>query len=521
MGAGTVSVGVHGSHTDMGAVKVKFDLSNEADKEAYNTYVNTGEVPAAKLDDVISQTTGYSNNTGTDVAAFGGSLAMDNTVGETTTLTEGHKVETATGTESMNLTVPFLGHYNNAQTLEATEVDDTERLFVARTDFDTNSALDAAKGLARATGTEYNPHIEGETTGSGDWSVTETFTDQQVQDYVSLIQAGDFDARSGTDAINNDFAVALAEDIKNAGDDQDAIRLALARYVAEGGTDAFSQMRANMGAPDQHVQLEGDEYFTGLDGHLQMEQRVKALESQAANPGSDVAVLSAEARILRAELNEKLGVITDYSKYRELPNELRVTEEKRTKGMLARVEAARNQLSGVNATAESGLDAQSPSTQDQVPGASQEQADLAGNEQLLAELKGRCATNETAARKSRWVHNGAWSMTAARSELGHTSWFGDGEEAGAYASADAAYAAASASRAKAVQLESKLDRLNPADGDLKPRVAASRAACQAWSMASTQYLQAEQGYQAIRSRHEDHPNMWAGYDAAMPPGQSG
>ena len=558
LGAAGISLGGELEANSGRDVQVQFDLGTEAGKAAYESFRATGKVPP-KDATVLAETEREGSADSVKVAVGSASYARRSDVQNATTRTaDGTKLETSTGTESVSVSAPLLGHYNTSSSLQATETNDKSRSFIATAAVDTDEKGSASVDLAQATDTHWDAQNRN-AKASGKWSVSTAFSEAQIDKVVQTAQAGQFNYNvlSLSDAGDGKDLVTTLQTTK----DPDVIRKALSTFVAQTGADGLALMRQVGGGSYQHdLALEGDKYFTGAAGRKSIENTIERCRVGLTGDATARGNALNEAATTLAYLREKRDNVANPAKYQDLPPQLRATE-------LSRVDSAISSLNSLISSARSGTAAPAPTNATGTaaagdatshskaaksaptnvaaavdPKIGQVQSDLTKAEGLSATTEATRTDAEANYRKirlSRWVHlDGAYSESPdpVFHYYGDTHWYGDGKFIGDYQQAESFFSIGKGhwERAETLRREAQnaLDTAriaairNPASlaGTIESAVSAKfTAANQFFRLAKSAFHLGEEQYQSIRRNVLKDPelkyNFFGGYSHDLPPGK--
>ncbi|MGE3767415.1 MAG: hypothetical protein AB7L94_34495, partial [Kofleriaceae bacterium] len=354
--------GISGSNTDTKTVrtKIKVELGtdaapNEAGRAAYARFMEDGSViPPAQT---ISTTTSTGETKGREINLGPVKGFEIQKVEDGVTYDEEGKLEHTSGERSRGWEIKSLGMGGSYSTkLEALQRndDDEKRAYVATSTVKQTDAYDSLRRLNDVAG----GGIRGEEElkglkASGTWEVQSVLAPEAVDQFVTEVQKGNYNpnlvtTKSGKveGSTRNYFSAGdnLQEALKEAGDDKDKQRLALAKFVAEGGEQAMDQVKALGGASSEvFVTLKNDKdevdpNFQGIQGRLDVESKIAALQSRSESGDADPAQLLQDIKALQTRARMRVATITP-ERYPDLPPGVMKTEVGRSQGDLDRLEA--------------------------------------------------------------------------------------------------------------------------------------------------------------------------------------
>ncbi|MGE0402761.1 MAG: hypothetical protein AB7T06_39015, partial [Kofleriaceae bacterium] len=354
--------GISGSNTvsKTTRTKIKVELGsdaapNEAGRAAYAQFMADGTVvPPAQ---VVSKTTSDGTQSGREINLGPVKGFEIQKVDDGVTYDEEGKLEHTSGERSRGWEIKSLGMGGSYSTkLEALQRndDDDKRAYVATSTVKQTDAYDSLRRLNDVAG----GGIRGEEElkglkASGTWEVQSVLAPEAVDQFVTEVQKGNYNpnlvtTKSGKveGSTRNYFSAGdnLQEALKEAGDDKDKQRLALAKFVAEGGEQAMDQVKALGGASDEvFVTLKNDKdevdpNFQGIQGRLDVESKIAALQSRSESGDADPAQLLQDIKALQTRARMRIATITP-ERYPDLPPGVMKTEVGRSQGDLDRLEA--------------------------------------------------------------------------------------------------------------------------------------------------------------------------------------
>jgi|GEM_PF-5823561 len=354
--------GVSGSNTDTKTVrtKIKVELGtdaapNEAGRAAYARFMEDGcVVPPAQT---ISTTTSNGTKKGREInlgPVKGFEISEYN---DSTTHDEKGKLEESTGERQRGWELKILdagGSYGTKLEALQRNDDDAQRAFVVTSTVKQTGAYDSITKLNDATnmGIKTSNELEG-LKASGTWEAQSVMDPAGVDQFVKQVQDGKYNPQlidngkgQAADYTHTYFAAGdnLKKALSEAGDDKDAQRRALAKFVAEGGEDAVAQMRAMGGTGGEFFMTlknekgEPDPNFNGVQGRLEVESQIASLQARSESGDADPAQLLQDIKALQAKARGRVTSITP-ERYPDLPPNLMQQEISRSKGDLDRLEA--------------------------------------------------------------------------------------------------------------------------------------------------------------------------------------
>ena len=350
------------STIDIHGRNIRFYGTREG-RAAYEYYEDKGRLPEGGGYEVTE--TDGSVWTGTSrFGVLGTSVTQQSLRSDTTTRDQAGNVlnEQSVGSSTLGAKVPLLSNMSHTHGLVGTQMGtEGEQFFTGYSVIDDTKAADAHEGLIDATGADRDldmvdvlkAHdweegwnnafdvVSGDAdkldTSSGKWAVTSRFSQAQMDVFTARVKRGNF-----AGGMDDDLRPALIA----AKGDADAERMALADFVADHGDRALDVMRReiNLGSEenvDVFVELEGDEFLTGVAGQLEHERRLAELEARIRDPHADKrAVLAELTEALAAEAEKKTLLGRSSNRYIELPYDLRLAEIKRADERIEELDTA-------------------------------------------------------------------------------------------------------------------------------------------------------------------------------------
>ena len=342
VGVGGAGAGKFAQSSQDHSVTVQFDLATPAGQKAFEEYNRTHKVPK-KGGQVVSQTDAEASRHGTRLS-FGplGSASIASSTWDSTTHDASGKTEVHGGGYEENVTskIPFFkGHDNMGLSLVGVEHNDTERSYALQGTVDSTDGEASRHRLAQITGMQSGTYDPDKLKSSGKWRVDVNFSAAQADQFMDEVGSEKvrdisiFESRP--DVRNN-----LRKELKAAKTSDDRMK-AIARFVAEGGLGGesmdvmrrllFGQASSGLdnhflGNFDYDLQLEGDKNFRGVQGRVELENKLVGYQTLMAQGEASSSTLVGSLQGELETLRKQRAEISDPKRYTDLPDELRAQQ---------------------------------------------------------------------------------------------------------------------------------------------------------------------------------------------------
>jgi hypothetical protein len=345
VGGSGMAVSAGGGTGEAVSITVEFDLATDEGKAAYNAWATSPGVAPKPGPGVRVLSRGKGSFSSTNIGLSGAATVVNgtgtntSTTGEFTETTEDGKHNQATvvgsqtdATKGFNPVNPNQQSRTDSMEITTTDGDTANATFVVKTSIQSqadakwaNAELGALAGEPSKVGTTLDGGlISGEKSSgtTGKWSTEGSYTKAQIDDFLAKVAAGKIVA-----SVKNAGALAaLKQTLLDPKVDDKAKQRALAKWFADSGPEATSQLRDAIGPPNMNIALEGDKYLTGSAGQAQFDGKRIAFEDRLLKPdlsGDEVTTLLRDIQALYVELLEKRDHVANPVNYPELPHSMR------------------------------------------------------------------------------------------------------------------------------------------------------------------------------------------------------
>lgn len=303
LGAGGVSMGIGRSWASQSSWTVEFDLDRPEGRQAYDHWQRFKALPrVARGWRVIATAQGEAQTDTRTLGLLGIQVGSGHTVAHSEEHRDGHKFERDRGTDSMSVSIPLLGSYNRTHSLSMLQVDDKQSFYNVESTVKGSDLDDVQAGLGRSA-METEEGSQG--SNKGTYRLQSAISESDMDRFIATAKrasSGDFIRAGGLhgDAGFDD----LQSGLRAAGNDKDAQRRVMARWVADEGYEALTTLHAMTGGridgaygggSQLYVAIDGDPYMDGLKGQLDQEIRIKRWNDRLAD-GERGAAMATEIR---------------------------------------------------------------------------------------------------------------------------------------------------------------------------------------------------------------------------------
>lgn len=318
---------------------VRFKADDREHQRALSHWLKDGVVDGGEL---LWIERGAEHDDLSGVGVLGVRFEFKGTTGrKVTKFADGSTVETVIGQSSEGVSIPLIANHDESHSLTMTD-EGKGATYALKSRVDSDSATAAQKAMAEASGgNQWGAH--GTDEASGQWTMTSEFSKDQIDEFIEWVVGGSSRAR-----LSMVSAAWVIKKFEAAGNNEDARQEALAAYVAYTGASGLAVMHEVIsGDVESFPELEGDDTFLGQAGWSALRAKAAAWE-QALAGGDAPGPIAAEAVSIVAECDDRLGVLQDRQRFKDLPPNLRSQEMDRNYELKFRLQklskTAREQL---------------------------------------------------------------------------------------------------------------------------------------------------------------------------------
>lgn len=525
-----ISMGVSVESVASSGVIVNFDLSTEEGRNSFSYLRAMGTLSPSGGYSLHANVQGEEMTETTSVGLAGASVSIGNrTSHQRTEFEDGGFTDEREGEQSVGMTMPLgLGSYSESDKLQITFDSRTqERTYSVNSNVNSSSAESVNRDLARSTGFGFDGNVQDHSDqGNRQWSLTSSFSQQQIRQLKREIDAGNFNYQSLI--FRSGYGLEFLRTVRST-NNLDTIASALAEFISETGDDGLNLIRNTLNIrPMYGIELAGDPYLTGESGHQALSERINQFTEMIESPENNSrSVIGTSINRELTRQRQRLLAISDMERYPELPSGLRDMEINRTRDEIRTLEGllgrARNLPRAVNeqdATQEN-LSEQQSNVQEQEPPTPSLDQQHTALFNWANEKRAECVEMGNIARRDNWVHHGAYATTIpAYEEWGERHWYGDGENADLYDEAHAYLRngnnAWETAQTSWNEYREMLNNAEFSDGMTEGVIGKLRQAGNAYSRSKTSFMLAHRKFEQIRNLHLDHPGMFEGYRHLLP-----
>lgn len=318
-GAGGVSLGYGESHTDSKSHTVEFDLDSEVGAWAYDYYQQKGKLPPSGRGwREVGTMKGTSDTRAKNLGLLGVAVGNSHTVSHEERMEDGDRIVDDSGVEGSSVSVPLLGSHNEKHGLYMQRINQGPAFYQSETEVTSSDVDDIKRSINR--GTDQAMGTSG--TNKGTYKIQSVFSEREVDGFLEQVEKG---GKGGTLHSNMGWLRSRI----GAEKDPDARRRLLARWVADNGDDALQAMfdlTKGDANSNFYVEIKGDEFMTGMKGHLDQERRIAQLQARIDQGEGGFAI----ANEVRTDLHYQRRRRDALRLYGELPQSLLDKEYSRT-----------------------------------------------------------------------------------------------------------------------------------------------------------------------------------------------
>jgi len=521
--AGSVRAGT--STSDEQRFTVKIDVSNPSGWEQLQYVRDHESIPSGAT--VLSRGRKETESDTAGGTLLGSSVNTSSSVSNDIEVdAAGNVIETDTGEATVGVKVLGFGHHSKSNRIELMETNGQDRTYVSTSTVDSSSASSAHAGLLDVSGAKDHRALVGGPDGdaSGVWELQRSFDPEKIDEYAELMESGARGTHLGMIDADDDFREALAET-----SDPDERRALVAQYVADGGATALKHIEGVVGASSTDIVLKDDQYLTGAQGRARYRAEVSRFKAQLADPEGNYTETK---RAVRDELNfqkQKLGALKNSSRYIDLPAELRAEEISKAESAVTELEGLYDQARQADQDRRAAAEATELEPRARHDHESAESEALAAGDRLDNAIEEQEDALDSAVAAMERQYDGAkhrrYYHELARSDLGYSSLFGDGDERDNYLAIDGQMATGEKMLGFGRTVEAQARGLLASAQTQADVTAASHAITSAnryFKQAEDSFFLALAGYDRIRSRHPTGSrhgvSYWKGADSRMPGG---